>query len=159
MPKMNIPVIFKPLVEVFQAIDGQGQLWSPSGQFLGLLSSNSNDPNSILNTQGSYGSPFSLKSIHNPQGVYGGSAGMYSPFNLNCLNPPIILYQRQPILVVTSNLNVFTNGLKSVDPYLMLTIYEELGNTSSKPVAMPSQSANKSQRPNPQVLKDMLALV
>ncbi len=156
---MNIPVFFKALVEVFQAIDGYGQLWSPSGQFLGLLSSDSNDANSIINPQGSYGSPFSVKSIHNPQGLYGGSEGIYSLFNPNCINPPVILYQGQAILVVTSNLNVFTNGLKTVDPYLMLTIYEELGDTAPKPVVMPLRSRKKSGLPSPQAINEMLALV
>ncbi|MCA1994118.1 MAG: hypothetical protein LDL41_19035 [Coleofasciculus sp. S288] len=129
---MKIPDALKPLVERFQVLDGKGQLWSPSSQFLGLLSSDSHHKHSIINPQGEYGSPFSPTSIQNPQGQYGGSDGMYSPFNPNCSNPPVILYQNQPVIVVTSNPNVFTNGLKRVDPYLMLAIYEELASAKLK---------------------------
>lgn len=128
---MKIPGHFKRYVEIFQSIDGKGQLWSPSGQFLGLLSSNPNDANSIINPEGEYGSPFSGNSIHNPQGMYGGSDGIKSPFNPNCINPPIILYNGQPIFVLTINPNAYTNGLKTVDPYLMLAIYEELSHAKS----------------------------
>lgn len=134
---MKIPSAFKPLVELFQVLDGKGQLWSPSGEFLGLLSSDPHNKHSILNSQGDYGSPFSAKSIHNPQSPYGGTSGIYSPFNPNCINAPVVLYQGKAVLVVTSNPNVFTNGLKSVDPYVMLGIYEELANVESKNVAKP----------------------
>jgi hypothetical protein len=132
MPEMKIPGSFKHYVEMFKVLDGKGQLWSPSGQFLGLLSSDPNNANSIINPEGEYGSPFSLKSIHNPHGVYGGSNGINSPFNPNCINPPLILYKGKPVLVVTNNPNVFTNGLKAIDPYIMLGIYEEFSNAKSK---------------------------
>jgi hypothetical protein len=131
---MKIPAALKAYVELFQALDGYGQLWCPSGQYLGRLSSDPHHPNSITNSRGKYGSPYSPTSIHNPQCPYGSPDGFHSPFNPHCRNSPIILYQGQPLLVVTSNFSVFTNGLKTVDPYLMLTIYEELANSTLNPV-------------------------
>jgi hypothetical protein len=126
---MKIPAALKAYVEIFQALDGYGQLWCPSGQYLGRLSSDLRHPNSITNPRGKYGSPYSPTSIHNPQCPYGSSDGIHSPFNPHCRNSPIVLYRGQPLLVVTSNSSAFTNGLKTVDPYLMLTIYEELAHS------------------------------
>jgi hypothetical protein len=156
--EMNIPVAFQPFVEVFKALDGHGQLWSPTGQFLGRLSSDPHNKHSIINPQGVYGSPFSEESIHNPRGFYGGEGGIYSPFNPNCINPPVILYQSQPRLILTSNLNVFTNGLKAVDPYLMLAIYEELSNATPKSVAKPLVSASQERQINAKTIGNVLTL-
>ncbi len=145
MARMKIPGVFKPYVVVFRILDGHGQLWSPSGQFLGLLSSDSHHPYSIINPSGNYGSPHSSTSIHNPQSLYGGAKGIYSPYNPHCLNPPIILYQGDPILVVTWNLNVFTNDLNIVDADLMLAIYEQFSNSISQSSKMRSQSRGQAQ--------------
>lgn len=130
---MKIPSICQPYLEVFQAIDGHAQLWSPSGQFLGRLCSDIHKINSITNPLGDYGSPYSLTSIHNPDGEYGGETGEYSPFNPNSKNPPIVFYRCQPLLVATTHLGLYTNGLKLIDPYLMLTIYEALSSIIPQP--------------------------
>jgi hypothetical protein len=136
---MNIPGALKPYVVLFQALDGHGQVWSPSGQFLGLLSRVPHNPNSIINPYGPYGSSESPTSIQNPQGLYGGSQGSYSPYNLICINPPVIFYQGHPLLLITRNLNIFTNGLNLVDPDLILTIYEELSNSRPEPISRRSE--------------------
>jgi hypothetical protein len=131
---MKIPAAFQPYAEVFQVLDGYGQLWSPSGQFLGLLSSQADNTNSIINLDGEYGSPFSLSSIHNPQCQYGGEKGKHSPFNPNCNNPPIVLFRNQPIFVLSSNFNLYTNGLKIIEPLLVLGIYEAFADLNSQPL-------------------------
>ena len=123
---MKIPAVFQPYVEIFQAIDGHGQLWSPSGQFLGRLASDSYQINSLINPRGDYGSCYSQTSIHNPECDYGGDKGQYSPFNPSCKNPPVVFYRSQPLFVLTCNLRLYTNGLKIIDPYLTLAIYEAL---------------------------------
>ena len=133
---MKIPRAFKPYIVVFQILDGHGQMWSPSGQFLGLLSSNQRHLYSIINPRGPYGSFYSPTSLQNPQGLYSSSDGSYSPYNPNCINPPIIFYQGQPLLVITRNLNLYTNGLNIVDVDLMLTIYEELSRFPPEPIAL-----------------------
>ncbi|HEY9672767.1 MAG TPA: hypothetical protein V6D11_15080 [Waterburya sp.] len=125
---MKIPAAFQPYVEVFQSIDSQAQLWSASGQFLGCLSSKGDHTHSIINPDGDYGSPYSEISIHNPQGRYGGEKGEYSPFNPTCKNPPVVFYRRQPLFILSTNLNLYSNGLKVIDPYLVLALYEALSN-------------------------------
>ncbi len=131
---MQIPTAFQPYVEVFQALDGYGQLWSPTGQFLGRLCSKSDYINSILNPKGAYGSPYSLTSIHNRECLYGGDNGKYSPFNPNCEKPPVVFYRSQPLFVLSLNLNLKTKDLKIIDPYLVLAIYEALSDSVPEPV-------------------------
>lgn len=152
---MKVPAVFRPYIEVFQLLDGQGQLWSPSGQFLGQLSSKAEHINSIINPEGEYGSPYSLISIHNPQGQYGGEKGEYSPFNPNCQNPPIVFYQGQPLFILSNNFNLYSNGLKVIDPYLVLTIYESLVNTSPDPTSKPTSKLIRSE-PTIEQLQDKL---
>jgi len=121
------------ILEFLQAIDGTGQLWAANGQFLGLLSSNANDPNSIINPYGLYGSQTSLTSIRNPSCSYSGIAGICSPYNPISIYPPSIVYQNQAVLVVTRNQTLITNGLEVVDPDLVVGIYEAIAITR-KPI-------------------------
>jgi len=51
------------------------------GTYLGKLSQNRNDPDSVANPHGIYGSPYSSKSINNPNGIYGSEHSPLSPFN------------------------------------------------------------------------------
>jgi len=49
---------------------------TPDGKYLGNLSTNRYDPNSVSNPHGQYGSRYSPDSINNPYGQYG---SRYSP--------------------------------------------------------------------------------
>jgi hypothetical protein len=118
------------ILEFFTSVDGIAQLWAADGQFLGILSSNQSDPNSITNPN-TYGSFYSYHSIKNSASLYGGACGLYSPYNITCINPPVILYQGQPMLVVSKNQSVLTNGLSIIDPDLMLSVYTQV--TSQNP--------------------------
>jgi hypothetical protein len=115
------------------AVNGVAQLYAADGQFLGVLSSNLYDLNSICNPNGIYGSSWGIFSIRNPYSLYGSTYGIYSPYNPNSINPPVIWYQGQPMLVVTKNSNVLTNGLPIIDPDLVLGIYGQLANTAPNP--------------------------
>jgi hypothetical protein len=112
------------ILEFLASADGIAQLWAADGQFLGVLSSHQSDPNSITNPN-TYGSFYSYYSIKNPASLYGGACGLYSPYNITCINPPVILYQGQPMLVVSKNLSVLTNGLPIIDPDWMLSVYTQ----------------------------------
>ena len=50
------------------------------GTYLGVLSNNQYDPNSVSNPYGKYGSPYSPSSVNNPYGKYGSP---YSPSSIN----------------------------------------------------------------------------
>lgn len=110
------------ILDFLSAANGIAQLCAADGQFLGLLTSNQYDRKSIINPN-TYGSSYSYHSIQNPVSPYGGDCGVYSPYNLTCTNPPIILYQEQPVLVVTKKAYVLGSSLPIVDPDLMLGVY------------------------------------
>lgn len=67
---------------------------SPNGQYLGNLSGNRYDPNSVSNPYGQYGSRYSPNSINNPYGQYGSQYSPNSARNPYATNPPIIIRPR-----------------------------------------------------------------
>ena len=87
-----------------------------------------------------YGGTCGCYSIRNPGGMYGGACGFYSPYNISSLNPPVVLYQNQPVLVVTKNLYLLTNGLPVVDPDLIFSVYEQPANGYQHPALAHQQN-------------------
>ncbi len=61
-----------------------------TGKYLGNLSSNPYDANSVGNPYGKYGSEYSSDSINNPYGKYGSQYSNDSPNNPYATNPPAI---------------------------------------------------------------------
>ena len=76
------------------------------GQFLGKLSLNTYDPESILNPYGIYGNIYSATSIWNQYSAYGSPYSSLSPFNSYTSTPPIIYLRGKKV------------GFLSVNPYL-----------------------------------------
>lgn len=118
------------IVDFLVAVNGVAQLYASDNQFLGSLSNNQYDVNSISNPHGMYGGTHGLYSINNPHGIYGGTHGLHSPYNTYCLNPPVVVYQGQPVMVVTRNPYAQTYGLQVVDPDLLLGVYAQLSNSA-----------------------------
>jgi hypothetical protein len=69
---------------------GESFIIANDGQFLGKLTSNIYDLDSILNIYGLYGSQFSSTSITNKYGLYGSPYSSLSPYNAYTSTPPII---------------------------------------------------------------------
>ena len=107
--------------------DGKLELYAQNSHFLGLLSSNDRDCNSILNLQ-TYGSRNYVNGIHYRYGIYGGPHGQHSPYNPYCLCPPMIVFQQQSLCLLSKNMNALSNGLIIIDPDLILGIYTNLSN-------------------------------
>lgn len=122
------------IIEFLRASNELGQLWINDGQFLGLLSSNEYEPNSICNPNGIYGSSYSVTSIRNPSGLYGSTWGIYSPYNPNSLCPPAIVYQGQVVGFVTKNRHLCTNGLSTIDPDLLFAAYSSNVHAAPNPL-------------------------
>lgn len=59
-----------------------------TGKYLGNLSANPYDPDSVNNPYGRYGSPYSADSINNPYGQYGSRYSNDSPNNPYATNTP-----------------------------------------------------------------------
>jgi len=73
------------------------------GQFLGIISSDKYDSNSISNKYGNYGNKYSSTSIFNQYGNYGGKYSSLSPFNKYTSTPPKIMVNDQFIAYLTVN--------------------------------------------------------
>ncbi|AGA78886.1 hypothetical protein [Echinicola vietnamensis] len=65
-------------------------LEADDGTFLGKLTSNEYDSESVLNKYGNFGSQYSTTSIFNEYGTYGGTYSSQSPFNEYSTTPPKI---------------------------------------------------------------------
>ncbi len=63
-------------------------LMSSDGKYLGNLSTNKYDPNSVSNPYGRYGSKYSADSINNPYGQYGSKYSNKSANNPYATSPP-----------------------------------------------------------------------
>jgi hypothetical protein len=107
------------------ALDGKLELYAQDGRFLGLLSSDRHDPNSIVNLS-TYGNIQNINSIYYQHGIYGGEYGRYSPYNRYCLYPPTIVFQQQYVGLVTKNKHVQCGDLIIIDPDVLISIYTNL---------------------------------
>jgi hypothetical protein len=64
------------------------------GVYLGKLSANPYDQDSISNPYGKYGSPYSQNSVNNPYGTYGSPYSNYSATNPYATSAPVIVAPR-----------------------------------------------------------------
>lgn len=78
-------------------------LLAQDGQFLGILSSNKYQTDSVMNEYGTYGSKYSSTSIFNQYSQYGSRYGFYSPFNPYTSTPPQIILKGQWVGLLSSN--------------------------------------------------------
>jgi hypothetical protein len=70
----------------------------PQGQYLGNLSANPYDPNSVANPYGRYGSRFSPDSINNPYGQWGSPYSPNSVTNPYTTRGPRVVGPNQPVM-------------------------------------------------------------
>ncbi len=63
-----------------------------TGKYLGILSNNRYDPDSVANPYGRYGSKYSPDSINNPYSKYGSRYSNDSINNPYATNPPVIVH-------------------------------------------------------------------
>lgn len=92
--------------------------------YLGKLTTNQYDSDSIYNKYGNYGSKYSSESIWNDYGNYGGKYSSYSPFNQFTTTPPYIIDGNGNI-VGRLTVNPYVYG--AVSPYQIYGILLQLG--------------------------------
>lgn len=105
LPQNNAVI---PKNDICSVIDG-ATILAPDGQYLGKLT-HKNDPDSVLNDDGSYGGNYSTTSIWNEYGSYGGEYSSNSPFNEFASPPPSLVKNGRMIRYLSVNKNV-TNSL------------------------------------------------
>jgi hypothetical protein len=79
---MKSLVIVSLILSLAVPAAAQVQLYARDGTYLGNVTNNPYDPNSISNPYGKYGSQYSPDSINNPYGVYGSPYSSQSPNNI-----------------------------------------------------------------------------
>jgi hypothetical protein len=82
---------------------GDSYLTAQDGQFLGKITDNQYDKDSILNEYGPYGSQYSTTSIFNEYSLYGSPYGQYSVNNPYCSTPPKLVINGTLLGFVTKN--------------------------------------------------------
>lgn len=92
--------------------------------YLGKLTTNKFDSDSIFNEFGTYGSNFSIYSIWNEFGTYGSKFSIYSPFNQFSTTPPLMIDGNGNVLGRLS-INSFVIG--AISPYEIYIVLENLG--------------------------------
>jgi hypothetical protein len=113
------PLPSLPPVLTLRDIEGRAFLVANDGQYLGKLSSNHFDSESICNDFGSYGSRFSSTSIRQQFSSYGSDFSSLSPYDQFTSTPPLIIFEGQVVGYLTKN--SFLRG--AVDPDIALAAY------------------------------------
>jgi len=88
-------------------------LLANDGQYLGKLSLNQFDAESIFNKFGIYGSQFSATSIFNQFGIYGSQFSALSPNNQFTSTPPKIYFRGSEYCFLTKNRFL---GMNNIEP-------------------------------------------
>jgi len=78
-------------------------LKSADGQYLGRITKNRYDTNSLLNQYGPYGSKYSQTCIFNPYSPYGSKYGQFSVNNPYCSTPPKLFIKGQFLGHISKN--------------------------------------------------------
>jgi len=82
---------------------GDSFLIAQDGQYLGKITTNRYDNDSIINRYGPYGSRFSATSIFNKFSQYGSRYGSYSINNPYCTQPPTLVIKGKFIAYISNN--------------------------------------------------------
>ena len=102
--------------EILEKIDNsESFLLADDGQYLGKLTLNKYDSESIMNQYGSYGSKYSSTSIFNQYGSYGSKYSSLSPYNQYSSTPPLIYLRGRKVGFLTKNRYVSLPGIDPVD--------------------------------------------
>ncbi len=105
-------------VDVLALLEG-ARVVASDGQFLGVLTQNEFNSDSILNEFGRYGGEFSRTSIFNEFGRYGGEFSSLSPFNEFTSTPPTIISSQGEFLGYLTK-NQFK--APAVDPQVVIAL-------------------------------------
>lgn len=99
----------------FSSLEG-ATILADDGEFIGKITTNSYDSQSILNEFGRFGGKFSSTSIFNDFGRYGGEFSRMSPFNQTTSTPPRIFKGERFVGYLTRN----ESKTPRVDPFALV---------------------------------------
>jgi len=89
----HISILFALIIFTSLSLKAQLKIYGGKNhdQFLGCITCDTEDLNSIWSSYSAYGTLHDTNSIWNPDGKYGSKTSNYSPFNEKAKYPPIIL--------------------------------------------------------------------
>jgi hypothetical protein len=85
--------------------------------YLGLVSSDQYDKESICNQYGDYGSPYQANSIFNKYGTYGGEYSQLGAYNRQAGRPPALVENGQVISIISKDTSL--NPRLRIDPDML----------------------------------------
>ena len=88
---MRAPQVSPIVPRVSRRITSPPFVVGAKGTYLGVLSNDRYDPNSVRNPYGQYGSPYGPTSMNNPYGFYGSPYSPYSATNPYATHVPMIV--------------------------------------------------------------------
>lgn len=91
----TIFAIILSVASVSVLADSPPEIYSQDGKYLGNLSTNKYDPESVSNPYGRHGNPYSADSINNPYGRYGNPYSNESVNNPYATQAPKIIHRRR----------------------------------------------------------------
>jgi len=103
-------LLFFSLFSLYAVSVSELRIIASDGTFLGTLSTNQYDPNSIYNKYGKYGSHYNTTCIFNIYSNYGSDYSNQSQFNIYANNAPG-LYDRQGNFYGTLSINRYAQGV------------------------------------------------
>ena len=86
--------------------DSDVELVAQDEQFLGKLTDDPTNPDSLLNEYGPHGGLYGPISIFNQYSQYGSRYGVYSLRNPYCVAPPKLMLNDSALCVITANLGI-----------------------------------------------------
>ena len=89
------------------------------GSFLGIITPDKYNKNSICNQYGAYGGKYNPHSIFNEYGTYGGKYSDLGAYSEIAQHPPLIVLDGQVVGVISKNPNI-GNSSDRVDPDVLL---------------------------------------
>lgn len=103
-----------------QDLDGRATLVANDGAYLGTVSSNQNNPDSICNRYRAFGSEYSSTSVRNRYSQYGSEYTNQGAYNKDTSTPPAIMYYGRKVGYLTKN--KYLSG--AVDPDMLFVVYD-----------------------------------
>lgn len=103
-----------------RSLDGRATLLADDGTYLGLISSNKYDSDSVCNKYGEYGSKYASTSVRNKYGTYGSAYSSSSAYNKYTSSPPAIILGGVQVGYLTKN-SVLSGA---IDPDILFATYD-----------------------------------
>lgn len=104
------------ILQIIPQLDGNAYLMGNGGNFIGSVSSDPTDDNSICNPFGPFGSKDGILSIRNRSGNLGNLYSQISAYNSYANQPPILIYKGKRMVYLTKNEDLD----ETLDPDLLL---------------------------------------